>query len=206
MCMEKTPWEKVIEFHGHTCPGVTYGYRAALEALARMEINPAEDEELVTIVETDNCGVDAIQVLTGCTFGKGNLIFRDYGKNVFTFLVRGKDEGLRFSLKYGISEKVAPGGWKELKQKFSSGAEISEQERAELKKYHEEFTNKLLEIPVEELYEIKKVKVDVPKKAKLFNSVQCGFCGEGIMEPRARVKESQFACPDCFDEYRSQVK
>lgn len=38
------------------------------------------DEEMVAIVENDSCAVDAIQVLTGCTLGKGNLIFRDYGK------------------------------------------------------------------------------------------------------------------------------
>jgi len=30
--------------------------------------------------------VDAIQSLTGCTFGKGNLIHRDYGKNSYTFI------------------------------------------------------------------------------------------------------------------------
>lgn len=205
MCMEKTPWEKVIEFHGHTCPGVAYGYRAALEALARMEIDPAEDEEMVAIVETDNCGVDAIQVMTGCTFGKGNLIFKDYGKNVFTFLVRGKEEGLRFSLKYGASENMVPKGWKELKEKVSSGGEMTEGDKAAFKKYHAEFTQKLLDIPIDQIYEIKKVKVSLPAKAKLFNSVQCGFCGEGIMEPRVRVKEGKFACPECFEGYRSRV-
>ena len=39
----------------------------------------AADEEIVAIVENDACGVDALQCVTGCTFGKGNLIFRDYG-------------------------------------------------------------------------------------------------------------------------------
>ena len=205
MCMEKTPWEKVVEFHGHTCPGVAYGYRAALEALARMEIDPAEDEELVAIVETDSCGVDAIQVLTGCTFGKGNLVFNDYGKNVFTFAVRGKEEGLRFSLKHGVMEKMAPEGWKDLRERIFGGGEISKNDRAAFKKYHGEFTHKLLDVPVEDLFEIKKVKVNPPGKAKIFNSVQCGFCGEGIMEPRTRVKEGKFACPECFEGYVSRV-
>jgi len=35
--------------------------------------NRAEDEEIVAVVETDACGADAIQVRTGCTFGKGNF-------------------------------------------------------------------------------------------------------------------------------------
>lgn len=70
-------------FHGHRCPGLATGIRVAEVALR--EIGPHSiDEEVVAIVETDNCAVDAIQYLTGCTFGKGNLIHRDYGKNVFT--------------------------------------------------------------------------------------------------------------------------
>ena len=42
----------------------------------------------VAVTETDMCAVDAIQALVGCTFGKGNLIFRDRGKVAFTFFRR----------------------------------------------------------------------------------------------------------------------
>ena len=49
---------------------------------------PAPDEEIVAVVETEMCAVDAIQALTGCTFGKGNLIHRDWGKNAYTFFRR----------------------------------------------------------------------------------------------------------------------
>ncbi len=76
--------QKVRDFHGHMCPGLAIGIRIA--EIALREIGPhAEDEEVVAVVETDMCGVDAIQVLTGCTFGKGNLIFNDYGKKAFSF-------------------------------------------------------------------------------------------------------------------------
>ncbi|MGD8916559.1 MAG: FmdE family protein, partial [Syntrophobacterales bacterium] len=62
--------EKTVAFHGHMCPGLAVGIRAAEVALR--EIGPhAQDEEVVAVVETDMCGVDAIQFLTGCTFGKG---------------------------------------------------------------------------------------------------------------------------------------
>jgi formylmethanofuran dehydrogenase subunit E len=71
MCSEISNWDKVIEFHGHSCPGVAIGYQAARVALQRLQTMRAGDEELVAIVENDACGVDAIQVLTGCTFGKG---------------------------------------------------------------------------------------------------------------------------------------
>ena len=60
-----------VEFHGHLCPGLTIGYLAAKVGLERLGIGRAEDEELIAIVENDSCAVDAVQVLTGCTFGKG---------------------------------------------------------------------------------------------------------------------------------------
>ena len=75
----------VINFHGHFCPGLAIGIRAAELALRLIGPN-ADDEEVVALVETNMCGVDAIQFMTGCTFGKGNLIHLDYGKNAFTFI------------------------------------------------------------------------------------------------------------------------
>ncbi len=70
--IDQTTVADVTRFHGHMCPGLAMGIRAAEVALT--EIGPhAEDEEVVAVVETDMCGVDAIQALTGCTFGKGNL-------------------------------------------------------------------------------------------------------------------------------------
>jgi len=86
--------EGTIKFHGHSCPGLAIGIRAA--EIALREIGPhSADEEVVAIVETDMCGVDAIQYLTGCTFGKGNLIHLDHGKNAFTFIRRSDGKALR---------------------------------------------------------------------------------------------------------------
>ena len=73
-----------IDFHGHLCPGLAWGIRVSEAALAMLGPR-SQDEELVAVVETDSCAVDAIQYLTGCTFGKGNLRYLDHGQNVFTF-------------------------------------------------------------------------------------------------------------------------
>jgi len=74
--------EATVAFHGHWCPGLALGIRAS--ELALRDFGKAGDEEIVAVVETDMCGVDAIQFLTGCTFGKGNLIHRDYGKKAIS--------------------------------------------------------------------------------------------------------------------------
>jgi len=85
------------EFHGHSCPGLAIGVIASKIALETAK--RAADEELVAIVENDACGVDGIQVLTGCTYGKGNLIHLDYGKSVYTFYNRNTHRAVRLSLK-----------------------------------------------------------------------------------------------------------
>jgi formylmethanofuran dehydrogenase subunit E len=51
----------------------------ATAAMELLESFRAEDEELVAIAKNDACSVDALQCVTGRTFGKGNLLFRDYG-------------------------------------------------------------------------------------------------------------------------------
>jgi len=92
--------ERIIEFHGHMCPGLAMGIRAAEVALEQVGAHSA-DEEVVAIVETDMCGVDAVQFLTGCTFGKGNLVHLDYGKNAYTFLRRSDGRAIRVSTRSG---------------------------------------------------------------------------------------------------------
>jgi formylmethanofuran dehydrogenase subunit E len=85
--------EKTINFHGHWCPGLAIGIRVSELAFQRLE--DPEKADWVAVVETDLCGVDAVQVLTHCTFGKGNLIHRDYGKMAFSFFDRRGGKGLQ---------------------------------------------------------------------------------------------------------------
>lgn len=66
-------WHRCAVFHGHVCPGLALGFVASDFAMAKLLASHAEDEELVAVVENDACFADAVQVLTGCTFGKGNF-------------------------------------------------------------------------------------------------------------------------------------
>ena len=98
------PFSEVTKFHGHVCPGTAIGYRAGEIAINRIGTSRATDEEFLAIVENDSCSVDAIQVVTGCTMGKGNLIFKDFGKHVYTFVNRDSGEVLRLSLNKSLDE------------------------------------------------------------------------------------------------------
>ena len=97
--MDQSLWEKAIAFHGHACPGLAVGVRAAQIALEKFGANRAEDEELVCVTENDACGVDGIQAILGCTFGKGNLIYRGTGKQAYSFFERKSGRRLRTNLR-----------------------------------------------------------------------------------------------------------
>lgn len=57
------------------------------------------DEEIVCIAENDACGVDAIQLILGCSIGKGNLLFHMSGKQAFSFYNRNTGQSIRLILK-----------------------------------------------------------------------------------------------------------
>jgi len=157
-----------IDFHGHLCPGLLIGYRAAKIAMARLGCRRADDEEIVAVVENDSCAVDGVQFITGCTFGKGNLIFRDYGKQVFTIASRRSGKAVRVALKPG----ALPG------------------EREEMKRA-------LLEKPEDELFDIRFVEMPLPPEADIRQSLICEECGEPVMEGRTRTVSGRLLCIPC---------
>lgn len=177
--------DAVIAFHGHFCPGITTGYRAALIALKQLQVGRASDEELVAICETDACSLDAIQVITGCTMGKGNLILRDWGKQVFTIGRRGDTKMLRIALRYGLVPAL--------------DGQTPEQRRAAT-------LDRLSHGRDEELFDIRWVDTPFPEPARVFHSVRCAQCGEGVMEARVRMREGQPLCPECFGEPYSRFQ
>ena len=94
-----TTWEKCVEFHGHSCGGLRIGYRAAQYAMELLNVGFSDNEQVVCISENDACGVDAIQVMLGCSVGKGNLLFHMTGKQAFSFYNRATGQSVRLLLK-----------------------------------------------------------------------------------------------------------
>jgi formylmethanofuran dehydrogenase subunit E len=74
-------------FHGHLCPGQVLGVRMALLGCRSAGVaDPRGSKKLITWVEIDRCGADAVQTVTGCKPGKRTLKIVDYGKLAATFL------------------------------------------------------------------------------------------------------------------------
>jgi len=188
--------EQVVRFHGHMCPGLAMGIRAAEVALDEIGAH-AVDEDVVAVVETDMCGVDAIQFLTGCTFGKGNLVHHDFGKNVYTFIRRSDGKAVRISTRPGGWGEPDP-EWEALFAKVRAGVGSTE-ERQRFGTLHRQRCDRVLNAPLDDLYEVREVSTAAPQQARVFASVDCASCGEPTMETRVRRLDGRELCRPCFE-------
>ena len=194
------PFDDVVAFHGHSCPGLAIGYRAAAAGLTALGVERPKDEELVAIVENDACGIDAIQFVAGTTIGKGNLIYRDYGKRAYTFINRKTGEAVRVAERYEFSEQKGNPRLADLRPKVFSGKATAAEEE-EFRKLSAEYVRTLLTMPEDEMFAVTRVKAEIPGKARIFRSVRCAVCGETVAESRARVQEGKIVCIPCFEHY-----
>jgi len=185
----------IVNFHGHICPGIAIGYQAGKIAIEKLHIL---DEELITIVENDSCSLDAIQVITGCTLGKGNLIVKDHGKHVYTFVNRDTENALRLSLNKNIDLMYPE--FDILRDKVFSGSS-SVEDKMEFENHKNKISQKILEMPDNELFKINPTEIKIPDKIQMFQSVTCDICGELVAVHRARLKKGNVMCIPCFDKY-----
>jgi len=170
--------KQCVAFHGHLCPGVVIGYCAAKLGMRELAADRAGDEELIAIVENDTCAVDAIQVLTGCTFGKGNLFFRDYGKMVFTFATRADGRSVRL-----CRRPISPPGI----------GDVPEDQR---RRHQIEF---LLAHDPLKLFDVRKdALASLPSRARIRESLACEICGEMVMSTRLRRRGNKNVCIPCY--------
>jgi len=187
-------FKQCVKFHGHLCPGLAIGFRAAQILMERLGVRRAPDEELVAIVETDACGTDAIQVMTGCTFGKGNFIFRDYGKNAFSLVGRKRKRGVRVCLRLN-KFKTDPDFFSLFEKVQNNEATPIELER--FRQLQMERTKKILDADPESLFKIEEISPEIPPKARVIESGICDFCGEPTKMDLLRQRNGQQICILC---------
>ena len=194
--------ERTIAFHGHICPGLTSGIRVA--EIALREIGPhAEDEELVAVVETDSCGVDAIQYLVGCTFGKGNLIHLDHGQSVFTFSRRSDGKTVRISAR-PKERSPEPGDVEARLQRLREGT-ATEEELAAHAAWWKKRSLAVLEADEADLFEVETLdNYRIPERASIHESIRCDSCGLMTMSTRVTELDGRQLCIECYDRETSR--
>ena len=165
-------WNDCAAFHGHECGGLTIGYKASLYAIKLLELEFSDDEQVVCIAENDACGVDAIQVILGCSIGKGNLLFHMRGKEAFSFYDRKTGRSARVVL------RPKPEG-------LEKGQSLS---------YY-------LGHEPSELFDVKDATRALPQEARIFDSYTCEICGEEAGSAWIRIVNGRKVCLDCCETY-----
>ncbi len=168
-------------FHGHLCPGQVLGVRLALLGVKAVGIeNPTRSKKLITWVEIDRCGADAVQTVTGCKPGKRTLKLVDYGKLAATFLNTETGVAVRVSARADSRARAAvlyPG---------------LERHAAQMAAYRS--------LPDAELFAVQTVEVEVgeyDRPGKPGARVVCAICEEEVNDHRHVEGDDGPMCKAC---------
>ncbi len=170
--------QRAVAFHGHLCPGIMIGWRAARAAQKALGVDASSDEELVAVVENDSCSVDAFQALLSTTFGKGNFKWLDHGKQAFTVTAREQNRAVRIFFRGDHLKDKRPDG---------STDRLA-------------YINALLTAPDEEILQVTEMDPAPPAMARIEPSLICSRCGEPTQASRTLSLDGQTVCRACAKE------
>ena len=208
--LDYTLVKKAEELHGHICPFLILGLRASEIAMQRLGVRKAGveetiGEEILAIIECNNCFADGVQVATGCTLGNNSLVYLDVGKNAVTLVRRGEWKGVRV---YVDSEKIRERYFgreaRELFEKVVVRREGSREDSERLHKMWSEIGLSMMNIS-EEVFKVEEVMVSEIERAPIFESVKCEVCGELTMKTRAHTVNGKTVCLGCLGECEAVV-
>ncbi|MFC1557024.1 tRNA (N6-threonylcarbamoyladenosine(37)-N6)-methyltransferase TrmO [candidate division KSB1 bacterium] len=186
--------------HGHFCPGLALGVLAGVHGMTYFKFKNDGMENLIAVVETNNCFSDGVQYASGCSFGNNGLIYRDLGKTAVIFSRR---DGAAIRLSLRADFKAI------LDQEYPDFADLFQMviaERAEdeslqyrYKKRAAEVSFALLSLPFDRLFNETSLTITVPDYAPVRESVTCTRCGENVMDSKAVSRGGQLFCRACAE-------
>ena len=190
---------KAGELHGHLCSYLAYGVKAGYIAMRELGVKSRGMEEVIAIIETNNCFSDGVQMVTGCSFGNNALIYRDFGKTAVTVAKR-DETAIRIALNPDFEdsrEKEYPEAHELFDKIVAKREKATQEEHKRLMQLFAEMSITELNKPADELFIIKRQKIVAPEYAPIFDSVKCSICGENVMKTRAVTENGESLCIPC---------
>jgi len=189
--------EAGLKFHGHKCPAMPMGLRVGAAAMNKLGVERAKDGQLIALIELGEghcatCFADGVQMITGCTFGKGNIKKLNYGKWGVTLIDK----------KRGKAVRVAPKGEAMMANKkttfFTEYREKGIPASQVPPEHVEPLVEGVMNAPEENILNIGEVfdhKWQDPPHS--FKGLICDICGEMTAEPYGRVWGDKKVCIPC---------
>jgi formylmethanofuran dehydrogenase subunit E len=122
-------------------------------------------------------------MVIGCSFGNNALIYKDVGKTAFT-LTKRDGEGIRIILdrEFEDSREIEYREAYELWNKLIvEGEQGTPEEYGKMMKLFHKMSLEELQKPIEKIFNIEKVDVELPPASEMFPWVKCEICGENVM-------------------------
>ncbi len=185
------------KFHGHKCPAMPNGLRVAEAAMNRLGVERTGDSSLHAIVELgDNhcatCFADGVQVITGCTFGKGNIEKSHKGKWGLTLIDKKTNRAVRaFPKAEAMMQTKKTSFFKDYREKGVPPTLVPDEVVQPL-------VDKVMNAPEEMIMEVSDIfefPWSAPKHS--YNSGACEVCGEMVIVEYTVVQNGKRVCKDC---------
>jgi formylmethanofuran dehydrogenase subunit E len=169
--------------HSHLCPRLVLGVRMALAGARALGVEiPVRGKELLVIVETDGCFLDAVAVTAGVSPGHRTLRIEDYGKIAATFIDARSGAAVRLAPRLDVRERArhyAPNETGHYRAQLAGYQVMPDGELFS-------FTPVALSSPVEDLISRAGVRTN------------CVVCGEEIINEREIVVNGRAYCQACW--------
>ncbi len=181
--------------HGHLCPGQVVGVRMAMLGCELIGLDDPQNlpqiKKIIVYVEIDRCATDAISYVTGVKLGRRSLKFVDNGIMAATFVnletnrafrILSTEESRELAIKYGPTTK---------------DKHIQQLEAYKI-------------MPLEELFMVEEVKVEIPiyemPGPTRFKAV-CQQCKVLVRDKKEVYKNGQILCRPCaFGTYHQAIE
>jgi len=168
--------------HDHLCPRQILGVRMGLAGMKVLGFDaPPDNKQLLVITETDGCFADGLSAATGCTVGHRTLRVEDYGKPAGVFVGVKTKRAVRVAPAIGIRQRA-----------FDYSANESPQYFAQMQAYQV--------MPDDEMFTVQEVALNTPIEQIVSRPglrVDCGICGEEIMNEREVRQNGMTVCYTC---------
>jgi formylmethanofuran dehydrogenase subunit E len=193
------------QLHGHKCPAMPLGLRAGATAMNQLGVARAQNKELLAIVELGDdhcahCFADGVQMITGCTFGKGNIRKTGIGKFGLTLIDRKAGKAVRVVPKAEaqLASRQTP-FFQEYRMKGVPASQVPPE-------VVEPLIQNVMNAPEDKILTIGAIRtVPVEPKEETFDAFVCENCGEMVVEKYGRVVGNKKVCISCQDTLTAKV-
>ena len=186
--------------HGHKCPAMPLGLRAGAAALDALGVSRSTDGQLEAILELgdghcSHCFADGVQMVTGCTFGKGNIRKLGFGKFGLTLVDRTTGRRVRV---IPLAEAQMASRQSPFFLQYRMKGVPASQIPAEVA---DPLIQRVMNAPVEQLLKVGEVESGtlITKRGETFDTFLCEHCGEMTMETYGRTQGHRRLCIPCWE-------